>query len=146
MNGDSNLHVSKLVVNDKLHAANQNISVGVFGRPPTHDGERVVYWNNSKNNDPAGAMSRWYSGSYTDPSWMYLDLFYNGNIGSKYGVLIDAHGYRNLYGNSISVVDTMRKRLNVEERGYGITYYDRNNLIQIDDELISDSSGTIAVE
>ena len=146
MNGDSNLHVSKLVVNDKLHAANQNISAGIFGRPPTHDGERVVYWNNSNSNNPAGAMSRWYSGSYSDSGWMYLDLFYNGNIGSKHGVLVDTHEYRNLYGDSISVVDTMRKRLNVEERGYGITYYDRNNLIQIDDELISDSSGTIAVE
>ena len=91
-------------------------------------------------------MNRWYSGSYSDPSWMYLNLFYNGNIGSRYGVLIDAHGYRNLYGDSISVVDTMRKRLSLEEDNEGIVYYDRNNLIQVDDELISDSSGTIIVE
>ncbi|MBO5637708.1 MAG: hypothetical protein J5906_09360 [Acidaminococcaceae bacterium] len=134
MNGDSNLHVSKLVVNDKLHAANQNISAGIFGRPPTHDGERVVYWNNSNRNNPAGEMSRWYSGSYSDSGWMYLDLFYNGNIGSRYGVLVDAHGYRNLYGDSISVVDTMRKRLNAEANGDGVVYYNRSNLIRFGDD------------
>ncbi len=140
MNGDSNLHVSKLVVNDKLHAANQNISAGIFGRPPTHDGERVVYWNNSNRNNPAGAMSRWYSGSYSDSGWMYFDLFYNGNIGSRYGVLVDAHGYRNLYGDSISVVDTMRKRLNAEANGDGVVYYNRSNLIQFgDDANIADA-------
>ncbi|MBQ5345341.1 MAG: hypothetical protein J6F33_09125, partial [Acidaminococcaceae bacterium] len=140
MNGDSNLHISKLVVNDKLHTANQNISVGVFGRPPTHDGERVVYWNNSNRNNPAGAMSRWYSGSYSDSGWMYLDLFYNGNIGSRYGVLVDAHGYRNLYGDSISVVDTMRRRLNAEANGDGVVYYNRSNLIQFgDDANIADA-------
>ena len=139
MNGDSNLHVSKLVVNDKLHAANQQISVGVFGRPPTHDGEKLVYWNDSQNN-PSAALSRWFSGAYMDSSWMYLDLFENGDIGSRYGVLVDTHGHRRIYGDSISVVDTMRKRLNVEANGDGVVYYNRSNLIQFgDDANIADA-------
>ncbi len=133
MNGDSNLHVSKLVVNDKLHAANQQISVGVFGRPPTHDGEKLVYWNDSQNN-PSAALSRWFSGAYMDSSWMYLDLFGNGDIGSRYGVLVDTHGHRRIYGDSISVVDTMRRRLNAEENGDGVVYYNRSNLIQFGDD------------
>ena len=139
MNGDSNLHVSKLIVNDKLHAANQQISVGVFGRPPTHDGEKLVYWNDSQNN-PSVALSRWFSGAYMDPSWMYLDLFGNGDIGSRYGVLVDTHGHRRIYGDSISVVDTMRRRLNAEANGDGVVYYNRSNLIQFgDDANIADA-------
>jgi len=139
MNGDSNLHVSKLVVNDKLHAANQQISVGVFGRPPTHDGEKLVYWNDSQNN-PSVALSRWFSGAYMDPSWMYLDLFGNGDIGSRYGVLVDTHGHRRIYGDSISVVDTMRRRLNAEANEDGVVYYNRSNLIQFgDDANIADA-------
>ena len=133
MNGDSNLHVSKLVVNDKLHVANQQISVGVFGRPPTHDGEKLVYWNDSQNN-PSAALSRWFSGAYMDSSWMYLDLFGNGDIGSRYSVLVDTHGQRRIYGDSISVVDTMRRRLNAEANGDGVVYYNRSNLIQFGDD------------
>ncbi|MBP3812819.1 MAG: hypothetical protein J6E49_06890 [Acidaminococcaceae bacterium] len=90
VNGKTNLHISKLVVNDKLHAANARISVGVYGRTPSYDGEQVVYWNNSGKNNPAGMQDRWYSRSYTDPNWMYLDLFGKGSFDSGNGTLIDS--------------------------------------------------------
>ena len=144
--GKTNIHISKLVVNDKLHAANDSVSVAVFGRAPTHDGERVVYWNNSKKNVPGTMQDLWYNRAYKVPEWMYMDLFYNGNTGSRYGVLVDAQFDRNIYGDSLSLVDIMRARLNSEEERFGIAYYDRSNLILIDDDAVPDRSGTITAE
>ena len=141
MAGNSNLHMNKLVVNEKLHVANDIVSVGIFGVPPTHDGARVVYWNDVEKNNPAGMLDRWYNGSYIDPAWMYLDLGASGAVGSRYGVLMDAHGDRRIYGDSISVVDTMRIRMEPIPADNGIYYFDRNNLIEIDDSgLDSDDS------
>ena len=143
--GGTNLHISKLAVNEKLHVANDIVSVAVFGVPPTHDGERVVYWNDIYRNNPAGMTDRWYSGSYSDPAWMNLDLLGNGSVGSHYGVLMDAHYYRNLYGDSVSMVDTMRIRMEPIPAGNGIYYFDRNNLIEIDDSgLYSDDTETFS--
>ena len=143
--GETNLHISKLAVNEKLHVANDIVSVAVFGVPPTHDGERVVYWNDIYRNNPAGMTGRWYSGSYSDPAWMNLDLLGNGSVGSHYGVLMDAHYYRNLYGDSVSMVDTMRIRMQPIPVGNGIYYYDRNNLIEIDDSgLYSDDTESLS--
>ena len=144
--GDTNLHVSKLVVNEKLHAANDNISVAVFGVPPYHDGARVVFWNDTEKNNPSGMLGRWYNRSYTDPVWMYLDLFNTGEVGSRYGVLMDTYGYSRIYGDSVSVVDTMRRRLEPYTRIPDIVYFDRNNLIQIDDDESGVSSGEVTVE
>ena len=143
--GGTNLHISKLAVNEKLHVA---VSVGIFGVPPYHDGARVVYWNDVEKNNPAGMLNRWYSGSYIDPAWMYLDLGASGAVGSRYGVLMDAHGYRNLYGDSVSVVDTMRRRMEYLPSIPDIAHYDRGGLIQIDeDEEKEDAkSGEITVE
>ena len=148
MAGGSNLHISKLSVNEKLHVANDIVSVGIFGVPPYHDGARVVYWNDVEKNNPAGMLNRWYSGSYIDPAWMYLDLGAGGAVGSRYGVLMDAHGYRNLYGDSVSVVDTMRRRMEYIPGIPDIAYYDRSNLIQIDEdeERENAKSGKITVE
>ena len=135
--GDTNLHISKLVVNDKLHLANDRISVATYGRVPTHDGERVVYWNHIGKNVPADRQDLWYDGSYSDPGWMNLDLFGDGAVGSRYGTLVDAQGYRNLYGDSVSVVDIMRKRLAPAVKPPEIVDYDRGELIQLNlpDEL-----------
>ena len=144
--GDTNLHVSKLVVNEKLHAANDNISVAVFGVPPYHDGARVVFWNDTEKNNPSGMLGRWYNRSYTDPAWIYLDLFNTGEVGSHYGVLMDTYGYSRIYGDSVSVVDTMRRRLEPYTRIPDIVYFDRNNLIQIDDDESGVSSGEVTVE
>ena len=130
---DTNLHISKVVVNEKLHVANDNISVAVFGVPPYHDGARMVYWNDADAKNPTGRLGRWFNRSYIDPDWMYLDLFGNGDVGSRYGVLMDAHWYRNIYGDSVSMVDTMRIRTEPIPMGDKITYFDRNNLIEIDD-------------
>ena len=127
--GDTNLHVSKVVVNEKLHVANDSISVGVFGVPPTRDGERVVYWNDTAKNNPAGQQARWFDRSYADPAWMYLDLFGNGDIGSRYGVLIDTNGYHRIYGDSVSVVDTMRVRTDFKPLGSDIPLFDRFDLM-----------------
>ena len=140
MKGDTNLHVSKVVVKEKLHVANDIISVGVFGVPPYHDGARMIYWNDAEAKNPSGRLARWYDRSYSDPEWMYLDLFGNGDVGSRYGVLMDAHWYRNIYGDSVSMVDTMRIRTEPIPMGDKITYFDRNNLIEIDDSgLYSDA-------
>ena len=148
MAGGTNLHISKLSVNEKLHVANDIVSVGIFGVPPYHDGARVVYWNDVEKNNPAGMLNRWYSGSYIDSAWMYLDLGASGAVGSRYGVLMDAHGYRNLYGDSVSVVDTMRRRMEYLPSIPDIAHYDRGGLIQIDeDEEKEDAkSGEITVE
>ena len=146
MSGNSNLHISKLVVNDKLHAANNAVSVAVYGRTPTHDGERMVYWNNIRQNDPGTMQDFWYNRAYMVPEWMYLDLFYNGNVGSRKGVLVDAQFYRQIYGDSVSVVDTMRAQLEPKEEASVIAYFDRNNLVQIDDEAVSADSGDVTVE
>ena len=129
--GDTNLHVSKLAVNEKLHTANDNISVAVFGTPPYHDGARVVFWNDTEKNIPSGKLDRWYNRSYADPAWMYLDLFNTGEVGSRYGVLMDTYGYNRIYGDSVSVVDTMRIRTEPISMVPEIVYFDRNNLIEI---------------
>ena len=91
-------------------------------------------------------LNRWYTGSYIDPAWMYPDLGGSGAVGSRYGVLMDAHGYRNLYGNSVSVVDTMRRRMEYLPSIPDIAYYDRSGLIQIDEDEEEKSTGGIVVE
>ena len=145
MADNSNLHMGKLVVNEKLHVANDIVSVGIYGVPPYHDGARVVYWNDAGKKNPSGMLDRWYNGSYIDPMWMYLDLDGSGAVGSRYGVLMDAHYYRNLHGDSVSMVDTMRIRMEPIPAGNGIYYFDRNNLIEIDDSgLDSDDSSSDA--
>ena len=58
------------------------------------------------------------------------------DVGSRYGVLMDAHYYRNLHGDSVSMVDTMRIRMEPIPEGNEIYYYDRNNLIEIDDSSL----------
>ena len=63
MADNSNLHMSKLVVNEKLHVVNDTVSVGVFGVPPYHDGAQVVYWNDAEKKNPSGMLDRWYNGS-----------------------------------------------------------------------------------
>ena len=145
MADNSNLHMSKLVVNEKLHVVNDTVSVGVFGVPPYHDGAQVVYWNDAEKKNPSGMLDRWYNGSYMDPMWMYLDLDSSGDVGSRYGVLMDAHYYRNLHGDSVSMVDTMRIRMQPIPAGNEIYYYDRNNLIEIDDSgLYSDDTESLS--
>ena len=129
--GDTNLHVSKLVINEKLHVANDVVSVGVFGVPPYRDGTQVVFWNDADAKDPSGMLARWYDRLFTDPMWMYLDLFSTGEVGSRYGVLMDAQGDNRIYGDSVSVVDTMRIRTEPVPDRYGISYFDRHNLIEI---------------
>jgi hypothetical protein len=129
MKNDTNLHISKVVVNEKLHVANDTISVGVFGVPPYHEGARMVYWNDADAKNPSGRLDRWLNRSYTDPEWMYLDLFGNGDVGSRYGVLMDAHWYRNLYGDSVSMVDTMRIRTDFKPLISDISYFDRFDLL-----------------
>ena len=148
MRNVTNLHVSKAVVNEKLHTANDIVSIAVFGIPPTHDGERVVYWNDTSKNNPAGMLGRWYDRSYIDPAWQYLDLFYTGEVGSRYGVLMDAHWYRSLYGDSVSVADTMRIRTEPISMVPDIAYFDRSNLIRIVDAdgESEDSEEEITVE
>ena len=128
---DTNLHISKVVVNEKLHVANDTISVAVFGVPPYHDGARMVYWNDADAKNPSSRLAHWFDRSYSDPNWMYLDLFGNGDVGSRYGVLMDAHWYRNLYGDSVSMADTMRIRTEPISWGPDIAFFDRSNLIRI---------------
>lgn len=105
-----------------------------------------MYWNDVNRNNPAGMQGSWYSGAYSDPAWMYLDLGAGGAVGSRYGVLMDAHGYRRIYGDSISVVDTMRRRMEPIPGVPGIAYYDRGALIRIDEDEFAAGEGEITVE
>ena len=58
---------------------------------------------------------------------------------------MDAHYYRNLHGDSVSMVDTMRIRMEPIPADNGIYYFDRNNLIEIDDSgFYSDDSSSDA--
>ena len=140
--GDTNLHVSKLVINEKLHVANDAVSVGVFGVSPYRDGTRLVFWNDADAKDPSGMMARWYDRFFTDPMWMYLDLFSTGEVGSRYGVLMDAQGDNRIYGDSVSVVDTMRIRTEPVPDRYGISYFDRHNLIEIGSDGFETDAGS----
>ena len=144
MKDDTNLHISKVVVKEKLHVANDQISAAVFGIPPYHDGARTVFWNDAAAKNPASRLARWYDRSYADPTWMYLDLFYTGEVGSRYGVLMDAHWYRNLYGDSVSMADTMRIRTAPASVSHDIKFYDRNNLIDYSGYITDNSSASDA--
>lgn len=146
MVGDSNLHISKLVVNEKLYAANDKVTVSVYGRVEIIDGERVVFWNDSSRNVPDSMQDRWYSGSYTDPNWMSLDLFGNGDIRYENGILIYARNYPRIFGGNYSIGNIMSKQLNDEPDREGIVYFDRNNLIQIDEDAYAVNSGPVTVE
>ena len=70
--------------------------MAIYGRTPTHDGERVVYWNNS---GWANSKTRTYG------------LSADGTISTKGAILIrKAQGSR-LHGDTLSVVDMMEERL-----------------------------------
>ena len=144
--GDTNLHISKVVVNEKLHVANDKISVAVFGVPPYHDGARMVYWNDADAKNPSSQLSRWFDQSYSDPNWMYLDLYSTGDVGSRYGVLMDAHWYRNIYGDSVSMVDTMRVRTDFKPLESNIVYFDRVGLLDYQEVFKAGSAITDAQE
>ncbi len=146
MAGDSNLHISKLVVNKKLHAANDMVTVSVYGRIEIQDGERVVFWNDSRRNVPDSMLDRWYSGSYSDPSWMSLDLFGNGDIRYENGFLIYARNYPRISGGGYSIGNRLSKQLNNEPDREGVVYFDRNNLIQIDEDAYAVHEGSVTVE
>ena len=134
-------------MNDKLHAANDVVSVAVYGGVPVHGNERVVYWND-RSYVPGSFQESWFSGAYTDPKWMYLDLFYNGDIGSGSGVLIDAGGYTQITGGTRSVADTMRMMMRLKKSPWDIEFFDRYGLLQIDDNVsvANAAEGEIEVE
>ncbi len=146
LKGDTNLHVSKLVIREKLHVANDLISVGVFGVPPYRDGARVVFWNDAQAKDPSGVLDRWYDRFFSDPMWMYLDLFCTGEVGSRYGVLMDTQAYNRIYGDSVSVVDTMRVRTDFKPLESNIAYFDRFGLLDYQEVFKAASAITNAQE
>lgn len=146
MAGDSNLHISKLVVNKRLHAANDKVTVSVYGRVEIRDGERVVFWNDSIRNVPDSMLDRWYSGSYSDPSWMSLDLFGNGDIRYENGFLVYARNYPRISGVGYSIGNKLSRQLDNEPDREGVVYFDRNNLIQIDEDAYAVEEGSVTVE
>ena len=146
MAGDSNLHISKLVVNKRLHAANDKVTVSVYGRVEIRDGERVVFWNDSIRNVPDSMLDRWYSGSYSDPSWMSLDLYGNGDIRYENGFLVYARNYPRISGVGDSIGNRLSRQLDNEPDREGVVYFDRNNLIQIDEDAYAVQEGSVTVE
>jgi hypothetical protein len=106
----------------------------------------MVYWNDADAKNPSGRLARWFNRSYSDPTWMYLDLFGNGDVGSRYGVLMDAHWYRNIYGDSVSMVDTMRVRTNFKPLLSDVAYFDRYDLLDYQEVFKAGSSITNAQE
>lgn len=94
--GQGDYSVRDALVYDKLHIDNPRTSMAIYGRTPTHDGERVVYWNNS---GWANSKTRTYG------------LSADGTISTKGAILIRAAQGSRLHGDTLSVVDMMEERL-----------------------------------
>ncbi|MBQ8919474.1 MAG: hypothetical protein IJ056_05155, partial [Acidaminococcaceae bacterium] len=140
--GDTDLHISKAVANDKLHVANDEVSVAVYGRTPTHDGETIVYWTNNSRNKPNENMQAWFNRDYYGAGrWLWIDLKGNGAVTMHNGEMIDYNYYRKLYGDYPSLTDMMRKRLDIEISDNEMVYYDRLGLIRYDAPSVQNAKG-----
>ena len=131
MADSGDLHVSKVLANDKVHVANDKVDLAVYGRTPTHDGERIVYWDNPETKNPANDLETWNNRDYYGAGrWIWLDLNGDGKVRVDGGEMIDYNYYRNLYGKYPSLTDLMREELDDKLKKGGVIYYDRYGLIR----------------
>ena len=129
--GDTGLHISKILANDKIHVANDRVDLAIYGRIPTHDGERIVFWDNVAQKNPADSLASWYgSDNHGNGRWMWMDLKGNGRLEFRNGVLVDYNEYRHLYGDYPSLVNMMRKQLDSRPEENGVSYFNRYGLVQ----------------
>lgn len=94
------LELADVMAADKFRFANAMVDAAVYGRIPTHDGEKLVYWNDAAK---AYQMQRPFN------------LFIDGGMITDRAVLVDSHDWRRLYSRkyseTYSVVDRMRDYL-----------------------------------
>ena len=127
---EGNFRASKVYALDNMRFANNKVRVGLYGKMNNFDRTIISYFNDTSENRPQDHLSDWFSGSYSDRRWLYVDLSAEGNVRSRYGKLINSNGYRYLDTDNISVADTMQNMLDRWfPMGTGLVYFDRYGLI-----------------
>ena len=127
---EGNFRASKVYALDNMRFANNKVRVGLYGNMNNFDRNIISYFNDTSENRPQDHLNDWFSGSYSDKRWLYVDLSEEGNVRSRYGKLINSNGYRYLDTDNISVADTMQNMLDRWfPMGTGLVYFDRYGLI-----------------
>ena len=127
---EGNFRASKVYALDNMRFANNKVRVGLYGNMNNFDRTIISYFNDTSENRPQDHLSDWFSGSYSDRRWLYVDLSEEGNVRSRYGKLINSNGYRYLDTDNISVADNMQNMLDRWfPMGTGLVYFDRYGLI-----------------
>ena len=127
---EGNFRASKVYALDNMRFANNKVRVGLYGKMNNFDRTIISYFNDTSENRPQDHLSDWFSGSYSDRRWLYVDLSEEGNVRSRYGKLINSNGYRYLDTDNISVADNMQNMLDRWfPMGTGLVYFDRYGLI-----------------
>ena len=138
---EGNFRASKVYALDNMRFANNKVRVGLYGKMNNFDRTIISYFNDTSENRPQDHLSDWFSGSYSDRRWLYVDLSEEGNVRSRYGKLINSNGYRYLDTDNISVADTMQNMLDRWfPMGTGLVYFDRYGLIYYEG-LAEDNKG-----
>ena len=138
---EGNFRASKVYALDNMLFANNKVRVGLYGKMNNFDRTIISYFNDTSENRPQDHLSDWFSGSYSDRRWLYVDLSEEGNVRSRYGKLINSNGYRYLDTDNISVADTMQNMLDRWfPMGTGLVYFDRYGLIYYEG-LAEDNKG-----
>ncbi len=127
---EGNFRASKVYALDNMRFANNKVRVGLYGNMNNFDRTIISYFNDTSENRPQDHLNDWFSGSYSDRRWLYVDLSEEGNVRSRYGKLINSNGYRYLDTDNISVADNMQNMLDRWfPMGTGLVYFDRYGLI-----------------
>ena len=138
---EGNFRASKVYALDNMRFANNKVRVGLYGKMNNFDRTIISYFNDTSENRPQDHLNDWFSGSYSDRRWLYVDLSEEGNVRSRYGKLINSNGYRYLDTDNISVADTMQNMLDRWfPMGTGLVYFDRYGLIYYEG-LAEDNKG-----
>ena len=127
---EGNFRASKVYALDNMRFANNKVRVGLYGNMNNFDRTIISYFNDTSENRPQDHLNDWFSGSYSDRRWLYVDLSEEGRVRSRYGKLINSNGYRYLDTDNISVADNMQNMLDRWfPMGTGLVYFDRYGLI-----------------
>jgi hypothetical protein len=127
---EGSFRASKVYALDNMRFANNKVRVGLYGNMNNFDRTIISYFNDTSENRPQDHLNDWFSGSYSDRRWLYVDLSEEGNVRSRYGKLINSNGYRYLDTDNISVADNMQNMLDRWfPMGTGLVYFDRYGLI-----------------
>lgn len=106
------MRVNKLYPLEKFRVGTDHTSAAVYGTAPYHEGEHVVYWNNSKINRPQDDLKSWYDEAVPeDVRWIHMDLLDYNSIQTTNGPLVYMANYHYAYPQRYSAVDIMQKQL-----------------------------------